>query len=825
MIFITKLVLHRCKRFYLRGIETLEINPSTKTQIILGTNGSGKSSLLRIGFTVMPPVAKDFVKDAGGYKILHCVGNGHEYELRTMFTGKSPEHWFIVDGENLNEGFTGSTQKELIKQHFGMTQDIHDVLTGQLKFTSMGPQQRRDWITRLSSSDFDYVIKLHQRVKKGLSAAGIIINHQSGRLVDEVAKKLGDEEIAHLNQQSLQMREQLAELYTQLNVELSRSGYEPLRDGISYLNGRIEATVDQMLAINLRPPEGCDDTSMGALGEWVDSLRGNHRALYATLQEVSEQHQLIDKQMHEISILDDIDPVQLQQDIEDRQLAVDTLRSELTTGLDIELLGKNAQQVAAVNDVMTALHSVVPGTGDTYTRDEVYRRQQELQAYQDTYAQGTSRISEIEYRLNHIANCHDVGCPNCGHVFKEGVNSNEESELQETLRKGQSFKANMEAKMDSVRSYLADAKDAHDHLHELARLREQYPFLAGLWNLFGEHGGVVKGRELIPVCTKFIRDSEKAIRIAQLTYELLPLIEKLNQIKQMDKSGSLRELHTNLTNRIADIQGNINANQRQLGIAERYFRDRKDFENLQDELSTMQAQQESQFTRLVDFTYNEEISALVKKYQVSLAMLETSLTEAEMQAGIVKDITKTLEEAKNEEISLRVLEKLLSPKDGLIAEQILVFINTFIASINNVIASVWGYNLVLDNIDLEEGELDYKFPMYIHNRENMIPDIEFGSDSIIDIINQAFRIVVYKFLQLDGYPLYLDEPARAFDAVHSHNLILSMKELIDDERFSQVFYISHNYEGQNSFPNSQIAVIDDSHVTLKRVYNEHVIIT
>lgn len=161
----------------------------------------------------------------------------------------------------------------------------------------------------------------------------------------------------------------------------------------------------------------------------------------------------------------------------------------------------------------------------------------------------------------------------------------------------------------------------------------------------------------------------------------------------------------------------------------------------------------------------------------------------------------------------------------MIAEQILVFINTFIASINNVIASVWGYNLVLDNIDLEEGELDYKFPMYIHNRENMIPDIEFGSDSIIDIINQAFRIVVYKFLQLDGYPLYLDEPARAFDAVHSHNLILSMKELIDDERFSQVFYISHNYEGQNSFPNSQIAVIDDSHVTLKRVYNEHVIIT
>lgn len=346
-----------------------------------------------------------------------------------------------------------------------------------------------------------------------------------------------------------------------------------------------------------------------------------------------------------------------------------------------------------------------------------------------------------------------------------------------------------------------------------------------MWNLFIENGGVVRGRELIPVCRDYVRDSEKAMRIGQLTYELLPLVEKLNQIEKMDKSGSLRELHTTLTNRISTIQGNINVTQRQLNVVERYYRDRINFDTLQGELLDMQGQQESQFTRMIDFTFNEEITSLVKKYQVSLAMLETSLTEAEMQAGIVKDITKTLEEAKNEEVSLRILEKMLSPKDGLIAEQILVFINTFIAKINEVIASVWGYNLALDNINLEEGELDYKFPMYIHNQENMIPDISLGSDSILDIINQAFRLVVYKFMNLDGYPLYLDEPARAFDQVHAHNLIMTMKELIDDERFSQIFYISHDFEGQNSFPNSQIAVIDDSHVTLKRVYNEHVVIT
>jgi ABC-type molybdenum transport system ATPase subunit/photorepair protein PhrA len=85
-------------------------------------------------------------------------------------------------------------------------------------------------------------------------------------------------------------------------------------------------------------------------------------------------------------------------------------------------------------------------------------------------------------------------------------------------------------------------------------------------------------------------------------------------------------------------------------------------------------------------------------------------------------------------------------------------------------------------------------------------------------------LVVYKFLGLEGYPLYLDELGRTFDEVHRLNLTLALKDLMDDETYSQVFFISHSFESQNSYPNSQIAVIDDSHVSLKRAYNEHVII-
>lgn len=819
-MFITKLELYRSSRFHVRGIEKLVIQPSMKTQILLGTNGSGKSSLVRIGFTVMPPKATDFIEKKG-YKILHCNRHGHEYELRTIFESKTPEHHFYCDGEDLNPGRTGSVQMELIREHFNMTYELHDVLTGQVRFTDMSPLQRREWITRLSSADFDYVIKLHNRIKKAQRGAVEVIQHQAGRLVDESAKKLGDNETRELANQSKEMQRQLATLFSMLDTELP-SDYQDVSNHILRINAQIESVVERMLKTRLHRPVEVRAGELSDIQEQKDELHSERKMLMAALHEVSDQHQLIDKQIHEISILDNIDPLQLQLDIDTLNLQIATLNATFKTGLEPALLARNPNQVSAVDEVIAALHAIIQDEHQEFTREKVQAQQQTMQQLQETYRAGTSRISEIQYRLNHIANCSTIACPKCNHTFKEGVDANEEQHLRDTLRKGESFKQNMESKLESTRNYLTDARERSDRFHDIQALRDRYPYLAGLWNLFNSNGGVQRGRELIPLCRDFIHDSEKAMQIERLGFELAPLIEKMNQLKQLDQAGSLRDLHTKLTLRIAEIQTRMSAVQQVIAIVEKYYRDRMEFEGNRDVLDRLIEQQQAAFKVLVDFSFNEEVTAQIKKYQVSLALLETSLTEAEMQAGIVKDIERNLEDMKQREAALKLLERVLSPKDGLIAEQILVFINTFIDKINEVISKVWGYNLALSPCDLEDGELNYKFPMYIHNHKNVIPDIAFGSDSQVDIVNQAFRLVVYKFMRLEGYPLYLDELGRTFDEVHRHNLTLAIKDLIDDETYSQLFFISHSFESQNSYPNSQIAVLDDSHVSLKRTYNEHV---
>ena len=64
----TKLILFRCVRLRLKNIEYFEMNPSEPVQLILGTNGSGKSSIM-MELSPLPSEASDY-RD-GGYKEIH----------------------------------------------------------------------------------------------------------------------------------------------------------------------------------------------------------------------------------------------------------------------------------------------------------------------------------------------------------------------------------------------------------------------------------------------------------------------------------------------------------------------------------------------------------------------------------------------------------------------------------------------------------------------------------------------------------------------------------------------------------------------------------
>ena len=88
---LKSLELHEYARFPLDGMRGIRINPSSPVQIILGTNGSGKSALLS-QCNPLPAEPGDFDDPTGkrgkGRKVYETVRGGKHYLLISDYSKK-----------------------------------------------------------------------------------------------------------------------------------------------------------------------------------------------------------------------------------------------------------------------------------------------------------------------------------------------------------------------------------------------------------------------------------------------------------------------------------------------------------------------------------------------------------------------------------------------------------------------------------------------------------------------------------------------------------------------------------------------------------------
>src|SRR5690606_6530232 len=140
---------------------------------------------------------------------------------------------------------------------------------------------------------------------------------------------------------------------------------------------------------------------------------------------------------------------------------------------------------------------------------------------------------------------------------------------------------------------------------------------------------------------------------------------------------------------------------------------------------TIRAFLESELTLCVD----EQI----RKLQTTLAINETALSDNELIENIIADLRKQLAVKTVEEEAYKILADAMSPKSGLIAEQITQQIGSIITGMNQMIKRIWGYPMHVDFVVPESGDLTYKFPIHVDGRERS--DVSKGSDSMLDIVN------------------------------------------------------------------------------------------
>lgn len=815
---INKLILSGYKRLMLNNIKHLVYTPESIYQLILGTNGSGKSSIL-YELSPLPGNPSEYITN--GYKEIHLEHNGSDYILKSIFKSIG-KHEFIKNGENINPGGTVTIQKELVEREFKLTQEIHELLIGLTNYTNLSPAKRREWITRLCDVDFTYAIGVHQRLKSAARDAQGALKHTKSRLTEESNKLLGIGDIDQIETQYESLVNEINALF--LERDNDSGEYELLhREFISLID---EVKISSKKLVLTVPTNIGKFTSLEDIQEEIIRINSTRQVKEEIKKRITTEYQELTE------LLDTFTSCGVQ-DVEDMGKQLETLKLERSN--TISNLEKWVTIPTEAKEIENSLYSAMPRLAELlktlpanidrkYNRDKVARGKELLPNIILERDRARNKVSFYENKLEEINNKTEQNCPSCNFKWVPGKSEREIAEIIGIIELNNKKFLEYSKKESSIRSYLEEAEEYANLFGGLKILVNEYPRLKLLWDFLLDSPLLMnEPSALISDVNQFLRDVNKWSIIKTLDDK----IERLEKLLEISHVGQSQKVTDRLVNLEAELE---NVTKEIIRIIDKH-KELIKYESLVKAYITSVNTLETNIKRLLSLKdellksiRNREINKAINIQQESLAVVRSKKTEKNAIENIIVDLSTSEAKLAKHHECLSMLASELSPVDGLIAEQLLGFIESFVLHINTVIESIWSYELKILPCGLDGGDLDYKFPLYVKHegKENITPDISRGSEAQVEVINLAFRLVTLVYLGLEESPVYLDECGKSFDEQHRLNLMNFIKRLVDTGNYTQLFMVSHYAAFHGSFTQAEVMVLDSTNITVPKVHNKHV---
>lgn len=808
------------KRLALNSIDYIKITPENKIQLILGTNGSGKSSLMK-ELTPLPANHQEFHKD--GFKIIELVHNNSHYVLKSIFGQGGNRFHFIKDGEDLNDGGTMTTYRELVRREFNITADVHELMIGAVRFHAMTTAERRSWFTRLSDADYTYAIKYFQKLKElHRDMIGAIKTNQS-RLVQESEKLLKPE-------QELTYREEIkmfSEMLTQL-LELKTPIYETRDQVARQLEGQDLKLTELARSLvkyrkqflNLENYSSVDD-----IDQAIVDARSRIQSSATLIEQVCVQ---IDQQQNTLNALKESN-VESEADV-DRTIDV-TLAEihRLTNQLNLKLAITDARgALGAITSVKEHLQDVALGL--ELNSDRKYSRNNYIQALENQKAL-VLNISSLEQQLlaatnrkkelEHFKQHNKVECPKCEHVWHQGYDERTYNVTLQAIAQFDQVIAAKKSELSVIEAYLEKAKAYLELYRVYASIERSWTVLVPLWDHVNNSGVIFDNpKQLLMIVDTFRQDLEYQIQIEDLkkrldeTYKLKELMKKNQQTSLANTQESVDKLNAELYRLQTENQ---QQNQR-LARLNLYRNASVQISTLQSQIETTMGERDDKAQRLIELNKRDAINQAIEAVRIELNQREQMISRIDIQKALVDNIQQQIDELTEKAEILKLAVTELSPSQGLIAKGLTGFINHFVGQMNAFIKKIWLYPLEIVPIvpDEEDGvDLDYKFEFKV-NDDMPIPDISKGSTGMKEVIDLAFKFVSMPYLGLSEFPVYLDELAASFDKSHREAAYRMVHDLMVNSNYSQIFIISHFADSYGSFNHSDIITLCDANIARAR---------
>lgn len=827
---IILLRLNGYKRLMRSGIKSFEWTPTKQLMIIVGSNGSGKSSVAS-ELSALPANHRQFIK--GGSKDFHCYHNGSLYVLRSSYNHGTGLHSFVRDDVELNTGGTFKIQEDLCFQEFNLTPEYHAILTGRKKFTEMSTAERRKILTKMSVVNLDYAFDVFQTLKTESRSQKGTVDTITRRLVSENHDIPTDADMDLLRTSNKALNNKLNRLFIarQPNIEQGFRDEIEASTALSKLVERAKAILHSYPKV----PKGFTANSEESYAQEKQLIAGQCAAVSAVINRMAEElESLRGSSTAEFEVspdqINDLEKeiADLEKQVELDDVAFKQRHPKLPLSMDIDLSNNPVERLDGMFDRwMKAVTSFPENESGYISRqgfDQAIQKRGELVQQR---RQVDSAYQTANQRLARLKGCDLVKCVKCDHEFKPGVDEAEGPKLEEYLVKCAEKIDEIDLVIKQTEEYIEMFNDYRVHVNNFATINHEYSDYSELWDHLAESQIMFRTPKAVLLdAVEWHTTMKLYIVVRQGIRRLESLQARLRTLKEIDSDAVAytRKRMLELEHSVADKyreQSEVNSFYKAICEGEREIKD------MNREISSILAMYADWRSRAVQYTewlLDKAFEAEISETQLALAEGTRKLNISEQRDNSIRVLENEVTTARESASDLNLLIKSLSPNGGLLGKYLMGFMHGVVSYVNAYIGEVWTYPMEVLPSKVDKDELDYNFPLNVSNGAVVAEDISMGSDSQLEMVNFSFCQAMRKFLGLEDFPLFLDEFGRTFDEQHRANLIPFISRLIENGVVSQLFYISHFVSTHGAFSNAEYLVLDPTNITVPTHYNKNAII-